>query len=169
MIIKLVSNIDLRRSIEEVLSTVPIISQATFNKSTVNWEECTPPYAVDKRAFQNHTRGKKKGHTRDSDPNICTVGERIALSRATKKVLKAFVGIGTLEQQQLILLRVLSDPSFQNISSSIGINNRAVDDLTAVGGGNRLYWVLPPLYFKSFTWKPAHGLEQYAIKIPYPE
>jgi hypothetical protein len=41
MIIKLVSNIDLRRSIEEVLSTVPIISQATFNKSTVNWEECT--------------------------------------------------------------------------------------------------------------------------------
>jgi hypothetical protein len=25
------------------------------------------------------------------------------------------------------------------------------------------------LYFKSFTWKPAHGLEQYAIKIPYPE
>jgi hypothetical protein len=50
-----------------------------------------------------------------------------------------------------------------------GINNRAVDDLAAVGGGNRLYWVLPPLYFKSFTWKPAHGLEQHAIKIPYPE
>ena len=50
-----------------------------------------------------------------------------------------------------------------------GINNRAADDLAAVGGGNRLYWVLPPLYFKSFTWKPAHGLEQYAIKIPYPE
>jgi hypothetical protein len=52
MIIKLVSNIDLRRSIEEVLSTVPIISQATFNKSTVNWEECTPPYAVDMRSFR---------------------------------------------------------------------------------------------------------------------
>ena len=104
------------RSIEEVLSTVPIISQATFNKSTVNWEECTPPYAVDKRAFRNHTRGKKKSLPRDS------VGERIALSRAKKKVLKAFVGIRTLEQQRLILLRVLSDPSFQNISSSIGIN-----------------------------------------------
>ena len=122
MIIKLVSNIDLRRSIEEVLSTVPIISQATFNKSTVNWEECTPPYAVDMRSFRNHTRGEKKGLPRDSDPNIRTVGERIALSRAKKKVLKAFVGIGTLEQQQLILLRVLSDSSFQNISSSIGIN-----------------------------------------------
>ena len=43
MIIKLVSNINLCRSIEEVLSTIPVISQATFNKSTVNWEECTPP------------------------------------------------------------------------------------------------------------------------------
>jgi hypothetical protein len=122
MIIKLVSNIDLRRSIEEVLLTIPIISQATFNKSAVNWEECTPPYAVDKRAFRNHTRGKNKGLPRNSDPNICTVGERLALLRAKKKVLKAFVGIGTLEQQRLILLRVLSDPSFRNISSSIGIN-----------------------------------------------
>jgi len=122
MIIKLVSNIDLRRSIEEVLLTILIISQATFNKSTVNWEECTPPYAGDKRAFRNHTRGKKKSLPSDSDPNIRTVGERITLSRAKKKVLKAFVGIGTLEQQRLILLRVLSDPSFQNISSSIGIN-----------------------------------------------
>jgi hypothetical protein len=126
MIIKLVSNIDLRRSIEEVLSTVPIISQATFNKSTVNWEECTPPYAVDMRAFQNHTRGEKKGLPRDSDPNIRTVGERMALSRAKKKVLNAFVGIGTLEQQRLILLRVLSDPSFKNISSSIGINMKEI-------------------------------------------
>jgi hypothetical protein len=69
MIIKLVSNIDLRRSIKEVLSTIPIISQATFNKSTVNWEECTPPYAVDKRAFRNYTHGKKKGLPCDSDPS----------------------------------------------------------------------------------------------------
>jgi len=126
MIIKLVSNIDLRRSIEEVLSTVPIISQATFNKSTVNWEECTPPYAVDMRAFRNHTRGGKKGLPHDSDPNIRTVGERSALSRAKKKVLKVFVRIGTLEQQRLILLRVLSDPSFKNISSSIGINMKEI-------------------------------------------
>jgi len=65
MIIKLVSNINLCRSIEEVLSTVPIISQATFNKSTVNWEECTPPYAVDQRAFRYHTRGKNRGLPRD--------------------------------------------------------------------------------------------------------
>ena len=122
MIIKLVSHSDIRRSIEEVLLTTPIVSQATYNKSAVNWEECTPPYAVDQRAFRNHTRGKMKGLPRDSDPNICTNGERLALSRAKKKVLKAFVGIGTLEQQRLILLRVLSDPSIRNIVSSIGIN-----------------------------------------------
>jgi DNA-directed RNA polymerase specialized sigma24 family protein len=122
MIIKLVSHSDIRRSIEEVLSTTPIVSQATYYKSAVNWEECTPPYAVDQRAFRNHSRGKKKGLPRDSDTNIRTNGERLALSRAKKKVIKAFVGIGTLEQQRLILLRVLSDPSIRNIASSIGIN-----------------------------------------------
>ena len=58
MIIKLVSNIDTRRSVEEVLSTIPIITQATYNKSAVNREECTPQYAVDQHAFWNHTRGK---------------------------------------------------------------------------------------------------------------
>jgi hypothetical protein len=97
MIIKLVSHSDICRSIEEVLWTTPIVSQATYNKSAVNWEECTPPYAVDQRAFRNHTHGKKKGLPRDSDPNTRTNGERLALSRAKKKVLKAFVGIGTLE------------------------------------------------------------------------
>jgi hypothetical protein len=119
MIMKLVSHSDIRRSIEEVLSTTPIVSQATYYKSAVNWEECTPPYAVNQRAFRNHSRGKKKGLPRDSDTNIRTNGERLALSRAKKKVLKAFVGIGTLEQQRLILLRVLSDPSIRNIAYSI--------------------------------------------------
>jgi hypothetical protein len=85
MIIKLVSNIDLRRSIKEVLSAIPIISQSTLNNSVVNWEECTPPYAVDKRAFQNHTRGKNKGLPRDSDPNICTNGEYCALEKSTQR------------------------------------------------------------------------------------
>jgi hypothetical protein len=121
-VIKLVSHSDIHRSIKEVLSTTPIVSQATFNKSVVNWEECTPPYAVDQRAFWNHTRGKNKGQPRDSDPNICTVGERMASSRAKKKVLNAILCIGTLEQQRLILLQVLSDPFIQNILSSIGIN-----------------------------------------------
>ena len=50
-----------------------------------------------------------------------------------------------------------------------GINNRALDDLAAIGGGNRLYWVLHPLHFKSFIGKSALGIEQYAINIPYPE
>ena len=77
MIIKLVSNIDTRRSIEEVLSTVAIVSQ----------EECTPPYAVDQHAFWNHTRGGNKGLPCDSDPSVRTVGERMASFRAKKKIL----------------------------------------------------------------------------------
>ena len=50
-----------------------------------------------------------------------------------------------------------------------GIKDMAMNDLAAFGGGNRLYWVLPPLYFNSFTGKSVRGINQYAIKIPYPE
>jgi hypothetical protein len=105
-----------------VLFSVPILSQAIFNKKPVNWEDYTPPYAVDKHAFWNHTHGRNKGLPRDPDPNVRTVGERMATSRAKTKVVKSLRNIGTLEQQRLILLRVLSDPSIRDISSSIGIN-----------------------------------------------
>ncbi len=121
IIIKFVSNIEICRSIEDVLSSVPII-QATFNKTLVNWEDCTPPYAVDERGFRNHTRGRNKGLPRDPDPNLRTVGERMATSRAKTKVVNSLRSVGTLEQQRLILLRLLSDPSIRDISSSIGIN-----------------------------------------------
>jgi hypothetical protein len=38
---------------------------------------------------------------------------------------KSIKNVGTLEQQRLILLRVLLDPSIRDISSSIGINMKA--------------------------------------------
>jgi hypothetical protein len=120
IIIKLVSNIKVLRCIEDVLLSVPI-NQARFNKSPVNWEDCTPPYAVDHRAFCNHTRGRNKGLPRDSDPNVCTIGERVATSCAKSKVINSLKSVGTFEQQQMILLQVLSDPSIRHISSSIGI------------------------------------------------
>jgi hypothetical protein len=50
VIIKLVSNSKIQRSIEEVLHSVPI-EQSTYNKSLVNWKDCTQPYAVDHVLF----------------------------------------------------------------------------------------------------------------------
>jgi len=63
----------------------------------------------------------------DSDPSVRTVAKRMASFRAKKKVLKSIHGIGTIKQRRLILLRVLSDPSIQNISSSIGINMKETE------------------------------------------
>jgi hypothetical protein len=57
IIIKLVSDSEIRRSIEEVLHSLRI-EQATFNKSLVNWKGCTRPYAVDLHAFRNHGTNK---------------------------------------------------------------------------------------------------------------
>ena len=112
---KLVSNNDIRTCIEEVLSSVPIESKTIFNRVPVKWEHCVTPYAVDESAFMCHTRGRNKGVP-------LTVGERMAISRAKGKVTRIIKSVGSLEQQRLILLRVLSDPSTRDISSSIGIN-----------------------------------------------
>ena len=43
------------------------------------------------------------------------------------------------------------------------------DDLVLLDtDGSKLYWLLPPLYYKSFTKKPPYDIEQYAVRIPYP-
>jgi hypothetical protein len=50
------------------------------------------------------------------------------------------------------------------------IKVRARDDLAMLGqGANKLYWLLPPLYYHSFTKKSPQNIEQYAVLIPYPE
>ena len=49
------------------------------------------------------------------------------------------------------------------------IKGGAKDDLVLLGtNGNKLYWLLPPLYFKTFTKKHPQYIDQYAVKIPYP-
>ena len=48
------------------------------------------------------------------------------------------------------------------------IKGGARDDLAMLGGANRLYWLLPPLYYHSFTKKSPQDIEQHAILIPYP-
>ena len=50
----------------------------------------------------------------------------MATSRAKAKVVKSIKNGGTLEQQGLILLRVLSDPSIRDLSLSISINMKEI-------------------------------------------
>ncbi len=50
----------------------------------------------------------------------------MATSRAKTKVIKSIKNVGTLEQQRLIILQVLLDPSIRDISSSIGINMKEI-------------------------------------------
>ncbi len=75
IIVKLVTHMAICSCIEEVLSTIPIESQAKYNKRQVQWEDCVPPYAVDERAYMNHTRGRNEGLPRDPNPLVQTSGE----------------------------------------------------------------------------------------------
>ncbi|CEG42143.1 uncharacterized protein PHALS_12442 [Plasmopara halstedii] len=44
------------------------------------------------------------------------------------------------------------------------------DDLAKMGqNGNRLFFLLPPLYYNTFTKKTPQTIKQYAILVPYPE
>jgi hypothetical protein len=53
------------------------------------------------------------------------------------------------------------------------IKTSAIDDLAMLGqGANKLYWLLPTLYYHYFNSnKKSHNdsIEQYAVLIPYPE
>ena len=48
------------------------------------------------------------------------------------------------------------------------IRGGAENDLAMLKEGNKLYWLLPPLYYNSFTKKKPQSIEQYAVLIPYP-
>jgi hypothetical protein len=49
------------------------------------------------------------------------------------------------------------------------IKGVAKNDLLLLGAnGKKLYWLLPPLFYNSFTKKNPQSIDQYAVKIPYP-
>jgi hypothetical protein len=49
------------------------------------------------------------------------------------------------------------------------LNGRVENDLAELGEAKRLYWVLPPEHYHSFTKKTPQSIEQYAVMIPLPE
>jgi hypothetical protein len=49
------------------------------------------------------------------------------------------------------------------------LNGRVEKDLAELGEAKRLYWVLPPEHYHSFTKKTPQSIEQYAVMIPLPE
>jgi hypothetical protein len=49
------------------------------------------------------------------------------------------------------------------------IKGGAKNDLALLGQeAKKLYWVLPPLYYHSFTKKTPQDIDQFALLIPYP-
>ena len=43
------------------------------------------------------------------------------------------------------------------------------EDLSLLGqGAEKLFWLLPPLYYRDFTKKTPQAIDQYAVRIPYP-
>ncbi|CAJ0627472.1 12924_t:CDS:2 [Entrophospora sp. SA101] len=65
-------------------------------------------------------------------------------------------------------------PNFGGFQMTVGKNHDikggTSSDLEKLGPhGNKLYFLLPPLHFESFTKKTPQTINQFAILIPYPE
>ncbi|OWZ06192.1 Crinkler (CRN) [Phytophthora megakarya] len=65
-------------------------------------------------------------------------------------------------------------PQFGGFQMTVGkkhdIKDGAADDLAKLGQvGNRLFFLLPPLYYEKFTKKTPQTIKQFGIRIPYPD
>ncbi|OWZ08653.1 Crinkler (CRN) [Phytophthora megakarya] len=65
-------------------------------------------------------------------------------------------------------------PKFGGFQVTVGkkhdIKGGAAKDLMKLGtGGNRLFFLLPPLYYNDFTKKEPQSIKQFTILVPYPE
>jgi len=55
------------------------------------------------------------------------------------------------------------------VGKSHDIKGGTQENLKLLGDdGNKLYWLLPPLYYDSFTKKTPQTIQQYAVLIEYP-
>ena len=50
-----------------------------------------------------------------------------------------------------------------------GFTSGASDELAKLVGGNRLFWLIPPDDYHSFTKQSPYNIDQYALMIPYPK
>jgi hypothetical protein len=55
------------------------------------------------------------------------------------------------------------------VGKKYGFTSGASVEFAKLVGGNRLFWLIPPDDYHSFTKQSPYNIDQYAIKIPYPK
>ena len=113
--------------------------------------------------------GKKKIKTSEIDliihPSTRTVADKVELGQTQNQLY-----IPKTKNYTAIDAWIPEIGAFQmTVGKTHGIKDGAKNDLSLLGNnGNKLFWLLPPLYYKAFTMKTPHDIDQYAVKIPYP-
>jgi hypothetical protein len=119
LIKELLADNDFHREIVESLDSIkpPILNQASYNNSIVNWKDTARHYPVDENALSVYSHGTRIGQPLPSSKSAAK-----AKGYAKRKVIKSLLNAGTFEQQRCVLLHVLSDPKVLDRASSIGVN-----------------------------------------------
>jgi hypothetical protein len=133
------------------------------------------PYAIEllekggdfkcRKLVRGNTKVKPAEFYLTIEPSTKTIVDRISSDQAAKQLhlpkTKNFAAIDAW---------IPGTGAFQMTVGKTHDNIKGVEkDLAMLGeDANKLYWLLPPLYYHTFTKKTPQEIDQYALLIPYP-
>ncbi|KAF0713749.1 Aste57867_4226 [Aphanomyces stellatus] len=122
--------------------------------------------------FKYHelVHGNKKAKPGERDLTI-KGSSRIVANKVSNSHISNQLYVPTTKNFTAIDAWIPQVGAFQmTVGKTHDIKGGAEENLKLLGNnGNKLYWLLPPLYYHSFTKKTPQTIKQYAVLIPYPE
>jgi hypothetical protein len=118
-----------------------------------------------RRLFHGNKKIKPNDGTLDILPSTKIVAERVLPSHTLHQLY-----VPKAKNYAAIDAWIPGVGAFQiTVGKNHELNGRVEKDLAELGEAKRLYWVLPPEHYHSFTKKTPQSIEQYAVMIPLPE
>jgi hypothetical protein len=118
-----------------------------------------------RQLFHGNKKIKPNDGTLDILPSTKIVAERVLSSHTLHQLY-----VPKAKNYAAIDAWIPGVGAFQiTVGKNHELNRRVEEDLAELGEAKRLYWVLPPEHYHSFTKKTPQSIEQYAVMIPLPE
>jgi hypothetical protein len=133
------------------------------------------PYAIEMLekggSFKSRllVHGRKKMKPGETTLNI-QPSKKIVVDKVSSKQIRNQLYVPKTKNYTAIDAWIPGIGAFQmTVGKKHDIKDGVNQDLANLGEANKLYWLLPPLYYNDFSKKAPFDIEQYAVLIPYPE
>ena len=133
------------------------------------------PYAIEQLerggnfTCRQLVHGKKKHKPGDTTVDI-PPSHKIVVDRITEGQIHNQLYVPITKNFTAIDAWIPGIGAFQmTVGKNHGIKISSKQELAKLGKIQTFYWLLPPLYYKTFTKKTPQEIDQYALLIPYSE